>query len=91
MREEQFKQLCEKHCEENENHSSLSLFKAGYELGKVDGMNAGLMAERIIAKAEIERLKELIEQAYDAGYACFDDIVSTCKSKWHSFKSENNL
>lgn len=61
-----------------------------YKMGVGDGYQ--LSIETIAEKdKEIQRLKELIEIAYDAGYACYDDIILTAKSKWQQFKSDNKL
>jgi len=40
---------------------------------------------------EIERLKGLIEKAYDTGYADYDDVINSVRNHWTNFKAENNL
>jgi len=41
--------------------------------------------------AEIERLKGLVETAYDRGFADYDDVIMKVRNGWQQFKLTNNL
>lgn len=43
-------------------------------------------------KKENERLVSLIETAYDAGYADYDEVInSQVRNRWESFAKANNI
>lgn len=63
-------------------------------MGEPDDKEVALIAyreENYLQHQEIERLKGLIEKAYDTGYADYDNVIATVRNRWEQFKTENNL